>query len=110
MDKPKPSERKAELYALWNAQDGLLQQYRGMGLTHQSIIAAGALLVVTLFDDKWEAYRGMLVIPGGLTASLRPPHQQLVVVSNHASSTDWSSAFTRFPDSRSGRNHQARLA
>lgn len=50
---------KDELYTLWNAQEGLLQQYRGMGLTHQSIIAAGALLIITLFNDQWDDYRGI---------------------------------------------------
>ena len=73
MTKATSAERKSELYALWNAQDGLLQQYRGMGLTHQSIIAAGALLVVTLFDDKWEAYRGMFPSLAGINASLLLP-------------------------------------
>jgi hypothetical protein len=64
---------KEELYTLWSAQEELLQQYRGMGLTHQSIIAAGALLIITLFNDQWDEYRGIFTGPAVADASLLWP-------------------------------------
>lgn len=67
------NDLKTELYGLWQAQENLLQQYRSMGLTHQSIIAAGALLIITLFDDKWADYRGILLSPQSIDPSLLLP-------------------------------------
>jgi len=64
---------KSEIYTFWSIQENLLQQYRSMGLTHQSVVAAGALLVLSLFDGDWEHYRGYFVLLPSASLSVVVP-------------------------------------
>jgi hypothetical protein len=49
-------DRKSELYALWQIEEGLLQQYRSMAITLLGLIAAGLLVIIAYIMQTFSQF------------------------------------------------------
>ncbi len=48
-------ELRSEIYTMWNIQESLLQQYRGMAITLLGLISAGQLVAISHLSNQWDA-------------------------------------------------------